>query len=173
MLRFDGYSAMFAFAGLVAIGCSLKDEEPHELFPSTLESSSVDTSPPGELAEGKEAAFGLKFPRGLFVEATFEDAVSAAGSLPLASVVNYIRARVDTKNIDTGPMKTVFNHATLKSDPKRIVQVEVTVIASSKVEVTVRDRTPRPPSAPGLSEREQWQRAGIGPDGKVLREVDE
>ncbi len=154
------------------LACS-RDEPPHELFPSTLDSSSVDTVPKGELAEGSDVAFGLKLPRDLRVEASFDDAISAVGTVPLEAVTNYVRARVETERVETGPVKTVFAEATLKSDPKRRVQVEIARVASGKVEVTVRERTPRPLSEPGLSEKERWRRAGIGPNGEALREANE
>jgi len=131
----------------------------------------VDAVRPGEIAEGKELAFGFPVPRAMRIRARFPDAVFATGDVQLESLTNYVRERVDAERVDTGPVKTVFAGATLKADSKRRVQVEVSSRGGT-VELVVRDQTPKP-LEPGLSPEEKWKRSGLAPDGSVLPDENE
>ncbi|AGP35231.1 hypothetical protein [Sorangium cellulosum] len=126
----------------------------------------VDQALPGELAEGAEQAFGLPIPRRMKVRARFPDAVFAVGEIPAERVANYVRTRVLAGNVETGPAKTIFSRATVKSAPQRMLRVEV-VSRAHVSELVVRDET-RPPPERGLSVEERWRRNGLTPDGKVL-----
>ncbi|WP_437337271.1 hypothetical protein [Sorangium sp. So ce394] len=138
--------------------------------PSASEASAprppVDQALPGELAEGTEQAFGLPIPRRMKVRARFPDAVFAVGEIPAERVANYVRTRVLAGNVETGPAKTIFSRATVKSAPQRMLRVEV-VSRAHVSELVVRDET-RPPPERGLSVEERWRRSGLTPDGKVL-----
>lgn len=131
----------------------------------------VDSTKPGEIAEGKERAFGLAMPRDMLITARFSDAVHAKGKVPFEPLANYVRERVHAERVDTGPAKTVFVNATLKGDANKRVQVEVST-RGGIVKLVVRNRT-RPPATPGLSEEERWRRSGLTPDGRVLPEMNE
>jgi hypothetical protein len=102
------------------------------------------------------------------VRARFPDAVFAMGDVPLERVSNYVRERVVAAGVETGPAKTVFSRATVKSAPERTLRIEV-VSRPSATELVVRDQT-RPPSPveEGLSEEERWRRHGLKPDGTPL-----
>ncbi|WP_437649166.1 hypothetical protein [Sorangium sp. So ce362] len=126
----------------------------------------VDQALPGELAEGVEQAFGLPIPRRMKVRARFSDAVFAVGEIPAERVANYVRTRVLASNVETGPAKTIFSRATVKSAPHRMIRIEV-VSRAHVSELVVRDET-RPPAERGLSVEERWRRNGLTPDGKVL-----
>ncbi len=159
--------ALWAAAAVISLsGCPGKKEEPHRILPAPIASFSVDTAPENELAEGPREAFGLLLPRDIAVKVSFPDAVFGTGSMQLEAIANYVRERVEAERVDTGPAKTVFQHAKVKRDPSRVVSVEVSNVGQGKVEVVVRDETPRPPD--GLSTAERWRRAGLTPDGKKV-----
>jgi hypothetical protein len=153
-------------------GCQSKSvTEQHAAASASASASATvapDTAAKGELAEGKEVAFGLRLPRGVYVSARMEDAVFAKGRLGFEATANYMRKRVLAKRVDTGPAKTVFLEAAIKSKPDRVVRVEV-LKRYNGVEIIVRDKT-RKPADKGLSEKERWKRAGLTPDGKVIKE---
>ena len=94
------------------------------------------------------------------------DAVFAVGEIPAERVANYVRARVLAGNVETGPAKTIFSRATVKSAPQRVIRIEV-VSRAHVSELVVRDETRQPPER-GLSVEERWRRNGLTPDGKVL-----
>jgi hypothetical protein len=128
----------------------------------------VDSVQPGEIAEGAERAFGLPIPRRMKVRARFPDAVFAVGNIPPERVSNFVRERVVAAGVETGPAKTVFSRATVKSAPERMLRIEV-VSRPSATELVVRDQTPPPaPVDDGLSEEERWRRKGLKPDGSPL-----
>ncbi|WP_437769099.1 hypothetical protein WMF27_10180 [Sorangium sp. So ce281] len=126
----------------------------------------VDQALPGELAEGTEQAFGLPIPRRMKVRARFSDAVFAVGEIPAERVANYVRTRVLAGNVETGPAKTIFSRATVKSAPQRMIRIEVVSRAHTS-ELVVRDET-RPPAEQGLSVEERWRRSGLTPTGEVI-----
>lgn len=131
----------------------------------------VDSTKPGEIAEGTERAFGFPIPRGMTIKARFPDAIYARGRVALEPLANYVRDRVEAKRVDTGPVKTVFVQASLKADPSQQVRVEV----SSKggmAQLLVRDHTRRP-AEKGLSAEERWRRSGVTPDGRVREDMAE
>lgn len=156
-------AAALAFS-LASVGCV--EEEPRlELFPSgIMRGNPVDTTEPGELPEGTLVAFGLKLPRRMKLVAKMDDAVFAVGQMRLEHVANYIRRRVDTEEVDTGPSKTRFVGAKVRGGDKT-VDVEVALV-SRGVQVVVRDRT-RKPAEDGLSDKDRWDRVGLTPDGKL------
>jgi len=121
------------------------------------------------MAEGNERAFGLAVPRDMHVVVRFPDAVYAEGPVGFEALSNYVRARVSAERVETGPAKTVFLGARIKGDVQHRIQVEVTDLGG-KAEIIVRDQTPKPDPEPGLSEKERWRRAGVGEDGKVVKE---
>lgn len=154
---------------LFAVACSAEEEEPLLLYPGVIPTQPLDVVEAGELAPGTESAFGLELPREMRVQAKLEDAWHAKGNLHFDDVANFVRRRVLARKEETGPTKTVFVDAAILGDPQeRRVQVEVSK-RDAKVFMVIRDRTPKP-AAKGLSEAERWRRAGIGKNGKVLRD---
>ncbi|MGK3995776.1 hypothetical protein [Sorangium sp. So ce1024] len=162
-------AALAACAACAALGCRGDAGAP---APAPAPSGAptprppVDQALPGELAEGVEQAFGLPIPRRMKVRARFPDAVFAVGEIPAERVANYVRTRVLASNVETGPAKTIFSRATVKSAPQRMIRIEV-VSRAHVSELVVRDET-RPPPERGLSVEERWRRNGLTPNGKVL-----
>jgi len=136
-----------------------------------MRTAPVDHLRPGEIAEGTESAFGLPIPRDMRIRERYAESVYAVGRVGFEPLANYVRERVEAKRVDTGPAKTVFVGAVLKSDPGRRVHVEVRR-GGGLVELVVRDETPKPVD-PGLSEEEKWKRAGVRPDGGLVPELAE
>jgi hypothetical protein len=125
----------------------------------------VDSLLPGELAEGKEKAYGLPLPRRM-VAHYFPSEVTAIGDVPAEDVANFVRARVLAEHVETGPSKTVFTHVTPKVDPERMLRIEV-IRRGSRTELHVIDDA-HPLPKPGLTEEERWKEVGLKPDGTVL-----
>lgn len=125
-----------------------------------------DQARPGELAEGPDKAFGLAIPRRMHVTAQFPDAIFARGPLDLTSVVRYVRERVVAGKVDAWAIKTVFDEASVKDAPQRVLQIEV-LSDGPQTELVVRDKT-RPPAEEGLSQEERWRAHGLRPDGTLI-----
>lgn len=126
----------------------------------------VDQLAPGEIAEGKETAFGITLPRKMTITARFADTVFARGDLTIEDTTRYVRQRVVAERVDVGPAKTVFTKATSKSDPGKILAIEIVSVGNGS-QLVLRDATPPPPE-PGLSEEERWKKLGLSPQGKLL-----
>jgi hypothetical protein len=127
----------------------------------------VDRLAPGELAEGKADAFGLRLPRQMRLERRFPDAVHAVGAVRPEAVANYVRQRVEVAHVEVGAARTVFARARIKNGaPERVYRIEV-VADPGACQLVVRDITP-PPTTEGLSEEERWRRAGLTPQGTPL-----
>ena len=149
-------------------GCG-RDKPTSQAFEPTRpkRETPVDTTRPGEIAEGTEVAFGLVLPRRSRVTARFDDAVIAEGRLPFDGVQSYLRARLEPASEQEGASRIVLEAARLKADPARTVQVELSRTATG-VEIVVRERTPRPLTEPELGEAERWRRAGLTPEGEAF-----
>lgn len=160
--------AALAFAALA--GCKRRPpptDAPREATPvATASAAPADHALPNEIAEGKERAFGLPIPRQMRVISRFDDVVFASGDLAPELVANYVRQRVIAGHVETGPAKTVFTSATLRSDPTHTLRVDVTS-RNGDTELTVRDET-RPPAREGLTEAERWKALGLSPNGAPL-----
>ena len=127
----------------------------------------VDQVDPGELAEGADNAFGLRIPRRMVVKARFPGAVFATGSVAPERVANYVRERVAAERVETGPAKTVFSRATLKSGASTgPMRIEVSHVGGV-TQLLVRDET-RTPAKPGLTEEERWKEIGLTPKGELI-----
>jgi hypothetical protein len=125
----------------------------------------VDTTLPGELAEGKEQAFGVPLPRVMRVTGRFADVVMAAGPVAPDQVANFFRSRVKADKIETGPMKTVFSNVTVKSQPDATIVIEVGG-RPGMTHLTVRSiALPRPGDSSSPDER--MRRLGLNPDGTL------
>jgi len=160
----------------VAAGC--KREEPFQRGPPEWQppvAGPIDETAPGELAEGKEEAFGLVLPKRLKVNRRFDDAVFASGNPTADQVATYFRGRVTAKNVQTGPSKTLFEQARLapsvprpNAGSERVLRIEVIANgASGETDVIVRDVTPLK-DVTGLTEEERWRRHGLTKEGKVI-----
>ena len=135
----------------------------------------VDSTLPGELAEGKEQAFGVPLPRVMRVTGRFADLVMAAGPAAPDQVANFFRSRVKAEKIETGPAKTVFSNVRVKSrpvpdggtpmPPSTAIVIEVAGHAGT-TSVTVRSvAVPRPDDS--SSPEDRMRRLGLNPDGTL------
>ena len=126
----------------------------------------VDRVEPGEIPEGTEKAFGFPLPRAMRVEARFPDEIRARGQLPFDAVANYVRARVVAERIETGPAKTVFPRATLKTSPDKMLRLEV-IAFGDRTEIFVRDVT-RPPASNAVKPTDPWYKPGFDPSDRKV-----
>jgi hypothetical protein len=170
-----------ASAGLVlttsslAAGCRDEPAPPapaRELTTRGEEAAPVDHTLPGELAEGNETAFGLRLPRGMAINAAFATAIFAKGNVAPEHVANYVRQRVVSERVETGPSKTLFLRAKVgrtdlaTADLGRVLRIDV-ISQGGVTELVVRDETPAP-MPQGKSQNDILREYGLGPDGKLL-----
>lgn len=162
-----------AALALGALGCGKRSSPGPGPLPGPSSVASAAAAPlpldhalPGELAEGAESAFGFPVPRQMRVTARFPGAVFAAGELTPELVANYVRQRVIAAQIETGPAKTIFNRATLRSGAGRSMRIDV-IGRNGATELFVRDET-RPPAREGLQPSERFRQLGLAPDGNPL-----
>lgn len=169
-----------ASAGLVltcsSLGAGCRSEPappaPERTLTARSDEAPVDHTLPGELTEGTETAFGLRLPRGMTVSAAFATAVFAKGNLAPEHVANYVRQRVTSERVETGPSKTLFLGAKLSraglaaADLGRVLRIDV-VNQGGLTELVVRDETPAP-IPQGKSQDDILRQYGFGPDGKLL-----
>lgn len=153
--------------GFIA-GCKGKSPAPDNgaQTPPPAATAPADQLAPGELALGKEEAFGLVLPRRMQIEARFPDAVFAHGQIPAEQVANYIRKYIIAERVETGPAKTIFEKATLKEKPAAQLHIEV-IAQGALTQLVVRNES-RAPAKEGLSEEERWKELGLTPQGQVL-----
>jgi hypothetical protein len=129
----------------------------------------IDRLAPGELAPGREAAFGFVAPALMKLERRYPDAAYFAGPAAAESVANYVRKRVEAERVEIGAARTLFPKVRIKGGaPDRVYRFEV-VSNGPITKLVVQDITP-PPTEPGLSDAERWRRAGFTPDGKPLEQ---
>jgi hypothetical protein len=155
----------------LACGCDEPAVDAPAAPAETSRSTPVDTTKPGEIAEGKEQAFGLVLPRDMRITTRIGDTVMTVGRLPFEHVANYVRERVDALQVNIGPSRTQFKNAVVRADNSKVVEVEVVVVRDG-VQIVVQNLT-REPAEPGLSDEERWRRAGLGPNGKVTKSQSE
>jgi hypothetical protein len=100
------------------------------------------------------------------VRARFDDVIFVEGDVPAHRVANYVRQRVTSDKVETGPVKTIFPRASVRGQPG----VELTILVTPKgdaTELQVRNLS-LVKSTPGLTEDERWRAAGFKPDGTLL-----
>ena len=161
--------ALGALALALALAPSCAREEPPPPPPAAArrapEPARADRVEPGELAEGDERAFGFPIPRKLEVVARFPDAVYATGPVAPERVANYAKERLVAAHVETGPVKTVYDKATVKGGEPRPLRVEVARVGGT-TRLLVRDLTRKKAEA-GISDEERWRRLGLTPQGKL------
>lgn len=150
---------------LLLVGCEDEPPPPPPKKAAEPPPPAPDQLAPGELAEGDEDAFGMKLPRRMRVIKRHGDVVVAQGMLSLERVANYVRDRVDTNQVETGPAKTVFIDAIVEAHPKRKMRLEVSQ-SGPRTTLFIKAHIPKGKHIPGLSEEERWRRVGLTKDGK-------
>jgi hypothetical protein len=147
---------------------------------SQVEAPPVDELGDGELAEGRALGFGFPFPVGMRLEPGSQTRVAAAGPVPFEDAANYVRARIDAAQTETGPGKTVFDQVTIKNpvgppelrkplvsgdEAAEVLRIEVSTTKRGWTQIVV-TRSVRTKSPPGLTEDQRWERLGVRKDGK-------
>jgi hypothetical protein len=158
-------SALLALVLLCAGGCR-KHRSIDDPPPTPPPRPPVDTTLPGELAEGKEQAFGVPLPRVMRVTGRFTDLIIASGPAAPEQVANFYRSRVKADKIETGPIKTVFSNVSVKSQPDAAIVIEVSGGRGGVTTVMVRSvAVPKPDDSSSPDER--MRRLGLNPDGTL------
>lgn len=162
---------MIALGALIAgLGCDSDGSVvgPGAPLPAASGAKPVDRLAPGELPAGQSEAFGLVLPRALRLDARFPDGAHASGPVTPEALANYVRARVDVAHVEIGAARTVFPRARIKAgNPAKSYRIEV-VPDGPRTRLVIRDVTP-PPTVQGISEEERWRRAGMTPNGELLK----
>jgi hypothetical protein len=126
-----------------------------------------DRVAPGELAPGKEVAFGLTLPRALKVRIRDPFWIQAEGKVEPERVANYVRRHIQAKSADVGAVKTIFDQAVVKgAKPAPLLRIEVIKIDSG-TRLVVHDLTP-PKVDPSLKPEDIWRIHGFDKDGKRI-----
>lgn len=158
-----------AAAALLALGCGRRSPRPlatSTAAPVGEAELPSDHALPTELAEGDARAFGLPIPRRMTITGRYEDMISASGDVPAEMVANYVRRRVIAAHVETGPSKTVFDRATTRDKPGKIMRIDV-IARSGATDIYVRDQS-TPAAADKLTPDERWKQLGLKPDGTPL-----
>lgn len=154
-------------SALIALAlCACRRDNQDAIKPRAVDERPLDRLQPGELAEGKEQAFGLLLPREMHLERVFDDSAVARGKVGPEALAEYVKKRVDTTTFELGQARIVFAHAhPTAAKAGKLVRIEIAKELDSTV-LLLSDVTP--PAVPaGLSEEERWRKAGIQP-GKPL-----
>jgi hypothetical protein len=127
-----------------------------------------DRLAPGELAPGKDVAFGLTLPRALRVYLRDPFAIHAEGRVEAERVSNYVRHQVKAQSIEVGAAKTIFNQARVEgaAAPSKPLRIEVLKLDQGTRLVVV-DLTPRKVD-PSLKPDDLWRIHGFDKDGKHM-----
>jgi hypothetical protein len=161
-----------AAAALLTLGCGRRGGSRPAPGSSTAAPSveelplPTDHALPDELAEGSDEVFGLPIPRRMKITGRYSDMVSASGDVPAEMVANYVRRRVIAAHVETGPGKTVFDRATSREHPSKVMRIDV-IARSSSTDIYVRDQSV-PSARDGLTPEERWKQLGLKPDGTLL-----
>lgn len=128
----------------------------------------LDHLAPDELAPGKVEVYGFPVPRGMEVQAYLADRAYVVGHVSPEALANYVREQLVVSHVEIGAARTVFPMARIKAGPAdRVFTLEV-VPDGPNTGLVIKDTTPLPPPAPGLTDAERWRAAGLTPDGKPL-----
>lgn len=165
--RFTSAAAMLFLAAVVGACSRDKPPPPKPSAPVQVATAKLSDPPlPDELAEGTANAFGLPIPRDLRVTTRFTDEVTAEGHVATSALTAYVKKRVVPERETLGEGKSVFERATLKSSPDKVLQIEV-VLAGDRARLFVRDVTSKP-SAGVVKPTDPWSTPGFDPrDGKA------
>lgn len=108
---------------------------------------------PGEAVESASELFGLALPLGMHISERMQYQGTGVGALPFEAVVNFLRERLTTQQIETGPNSTIFAAASVKTPrkdregkayPVYVLRVEARKLGSA-TEVRVWASEPTPP----------------------------
>lgn len=149
----------------LSLGCSRSAVEQPEITSPSV-SATPDRLLPTEPLIGAAHVWGMRVPDGLVVGAEYAKSVYLSGARPLSVVLEGLQDQLVTSHVELTPTRAVIDRAYVKGDAtKRLVRVELQT-TGLVTRVHIADITP-PPVATGLSEAQQWERAGRNPDGTL------
>lgn len=152
------------------------------LGPLACKSKSTTTPPPspsakapdhlakGELPEGTARAYTLPLPVRCHILTRFIDSIDIGSDDTLEELASFTRARVKDGQTTAGATQTRFENVVVKSDPSRVLTIEIRTAPKTgrfRTQMVVSDVTP-PPQPPGETDADRWRRAGMTPDGKLI-----
>lgn len=147
----------------LAVACSRQVDAPEASSASTI---APDRLAPSEPLVGAAHVWGLRVPDGMSVGAQYPRNVYLSGSRPLLAVTEALREQLLAAQVEVTPTRMVFERAYVKgATERRLLRVEA-MTEGVLTRVSLTDITPVPATT-GLSEAEQWERAGRNPDGTV------
>ena len=162
-----------ALGACSALGCGDKKQQaPQPVGVADAAASAaapIDHLAKGELAEGKERAFGLVLPKDTAVVRAFPGVVHIRSqSATPEQLTNYVRARVVDGSVVAGAVETRFVGVKLRSDPTQLLSVEIRTATPgiARSEMVIRDATPLK-LEPGLSEADSRKSVGLDSRGKL------
>lgn len=160
-------SACALVLGVLGVGCGRNDAPPPAPA-AAVSKPAPDRLAPDELAEGRDEAFGLKFPRGLKVRFRGPTRVEAEGTLKAEVVANYVRKRTKSQSIELGAARTVFEEAHIPgAKPDRPLRIEVVTTEERRTRLVVHDLS-APKVDPTLSPEDRWKKFGFDKDGRLI-----
>src|SRR5262252_9040932 len=97
-----------AFIALALVACRRDSQD--VVRSRAANEKPLDRLLPGELAEGKEQAFGLLLPREMHLERVFDDSAIARGKVGPEALAEYVKKRVEATTFELGQGRIVFAH---------------------------------------------------------------
>ncbi|MCL2822508.1 MAG: hypothetical protein FWD57_00815 [Polyangiaceae bacterium] len=171
--RVASYLMRIAICGAVltatcALSCKRSSTPP---APAAASSSSVAPKPdrlaPGELAPGKETAFGLPIPGNLKAVRREPFLIQYEGRVQPERVANYVRDHLDEQSAakpqQVHSAMTIFDRVIAKGSREPLLRIEVVAIARG-TRLIIQDLTPR--KAKLLTREEAWKEEGFDSQGK-------
>lgn len=148
----------------LVLACSRHVEQPASA--TATATVAPDRLAPTEPLIGAAHVWGLRVPDGMTIGAEYPRTVYLSGSRPLLAVTEALREQLLASQVEVTPTRMVFERAYVKgATQRRLLRVEA-LTEGVLTRVNLTDITPTPATT-GLSEAEQWERAGRNPDGTV------
>jgi hypothetical protein len=168
--RFRLSSSIIAVAASLACGPVACKSKGTATLPPAPSAKVADHLARGELPEGSAHAYTLPLPLRSQILASFINSIDVGSEYSVEDVASFTRARVKDGRITAGANETRFDNVVVKSDPSRVLTIEILTAPPSgrfRSEMLIRDVTP-PPLVPGENDADRWRKAGLTPDGKLL-----
>jgi hypothetical protein len=159
-------------SALALAACRNKSDDVVEASPAPPPTASgaslpADHVPAGELAEGTEAAYGLKVPFGFRITSRFDKEITLIGEAAPEKADKYVAAHVGGgKKFDYNG-NSGYRGVRVTSAPDKPLDIDVTRVTYGTT-IRVRDATPLPPPPTGMSQEDILKGAGLDKNGKLL-----
>jgi hypothetical protein len=161
--------AALAVASLAVGGAACKSKHT-ESPPPAPSAKAPDHLAKGEIPESSVRAYTLPLPLHCQIRARFPKSVHVGSEYSLEELAGFTRARVKDGRTSAGATETRFDDVVVKTDPSRVLTIEIRTGAGYgpfRTQMVVTDVTP-PPAPSGETDADRWKKAGMTPDGKLL-----